>query len=133
MICLKTVDSVMTNLEMAIRFRQAMEQQIGTNSPVILEMQESLIEEEYKEFIAASAEEYFYNDDDTNVLKELTDLVFVCYQYAATRGWDLDEAMRRIYYSNMSKLDDQGKPIRRNDGKILKGPNYQKPDLDDLI
>jgi len=123
----------MTNLEMAIRFRQAMEQQIGTNSPVILEMQESLIEEEYKEFIAASAEEYFYNDDDTNVLKELTDLVFVCYQYAATRGWDLDEAMRRIYYSNMSKLDDQGKPIRRNDGKILKGPNYQKPDLDDLI
>lgn len=43
------------------------------------------------------------------------------------------EAYRRVHASNMSKLGDDGKPLRREDGKILKGPNYQPPVLDDLI
>lgn len=43
------------------------------------------------------------------------------------------EAFRRIHLSNMSKLDDSGKPIKREDGKILKGPNYKEPNLEDLI
>lgn len=133
MISLKTSKSMLTNMEMAIRFRQAMTQQIGTNNPVILEMQETLIEEEYKEFMTAVGEEYFFDDNGANVLKELTDVVVVCYQYAATRGWDLDEAMHRVYQSNMSKLDDNGKPIFRSDGKVMKGPNYQPPYLDDLV
>ena len=41
-------------------------------------------------------------------LKELADLVYVCYQYAANMGWDLDEAMHRVHESNMSKLDEYG-------------------------
>ena len=66
-------------------------------------------------------------------LKELSDLVFVCYQYAANMGWDLDEAMHRVHESNMSKLGKDGHPIYREDGKVLKGPDYQPPDLEDLV
>jgi predicted HAD superfamily Cof-like phosphohydrolase len=52
---------------------------------------------------------------------------------AAYLGLDLDEAMRRVFESNMSKLGDNGKPLRREDGKVLKGPSYQPPDLSDLV
>ena len=48
-------------------------------------------------------------------------------------GWDLDEAMNRVHLSNMSKLDEEGKPILREDGKVLKGPNYTPPNLEDLV
>ena len=66
-------------------------------------------------------------------LKELADLVYVCYQYAANMRWDLDEALGRVHLSNMSKLDLDGKPIYRADGKVLKGPNYKPPTLTDLV
>ena len=48
-------------------------------------------------------------------------------------GWDLDETLHRVHESNMSKLDEDGKPIYRDDGKVLKGPNYAPPNLDDLV
>ena len=73
------------------------------------------------------------NEHKENALKELADLVYVCYQYASNLGWDLDEAMDRVHKSNMSKLDEYGNPILREDGKVLKGPNYQPPDLSDLV
>jgi predicted HAD superfamily Cof-like phosphohydrolase len=47
--------------------------------------------------------------------------------------WDLDEALNRVHESNMSKLDEYGKPVYREDGKVLKGPNYLPPTLEDLI
>ena len=68
-----------------------------------------------------------------NCLKELADLVYVCYQYAENMRWNLDEAMDRVHKSNMSKLDEYGKPIYRDDGKVLKGPHYKPPDLKDLV
>jgi len=68
-----------------------------------------------------------------NCLKELADLVYVCYQYAENMGWDLDEALHRVHESNMSKLDEDGKPIYREDGKVLKGPNYAPPNLENLV
>ena len=68
-----------------------------------------------------------------NCLKELADLVYVCYQYAANMGWDLDKAMDRVHQSNMSKLGEDGLPIYRDDGKVLKGPNYKPPNLEDLV
>ncbi len=64
---------------------------------------------------------------------ELADLVYVCYQYAENLGWDLDEALYRVHQSNMSKLGEDDKPIYREDGKVLKGPNYQPPNLSDLV
>ena len=68
-----------------------------------------------------------------HALKELADLAYVCFQYAAARGWDLDEALDRVHRSNLSKLDDNLRPIRREDGKVLKGPNYKPPVLSDLV
>jgi len=89
--------------------------------------QKSLIDEEWSEF-----HEAFYFENEEAKLKELCDLVYVCYQFAANEGWDLDEAMDRIHKSNMSKLDENGQPIYREDGKVLKGPNYKPPNLTDL-
>ena len=66
-------------------------------------------------------------------LKELADVVYVCFQFAAAMDWDLDQAMIRVHESNLSKLDEDGKPVYREDGKVLKGPNYQPPDLSDLV
>ena len=91
-------------------------------------MQRDLIVEEFIEFGQAHTKE-----GAENCLKELADLVYVCYQYAENMEWDLDEAMRRIHRSNMSKLGLDGKPIRRADGKVLKGPNYEPPNLTDLV
>ncbi len=90
-------------------------------------MQLDLIAEEYKEFRESMREGF---DQE---LKELSDLVYVCFQYAENMGWDLEEALRRVHKSNMSKLGVNGKPILRRDGKILKGPNYQPPNLSDLV
>ena len=109
----------------AIKFRTAYQ---ISNSPSNRQVQKSLIDEEYKEFSQAVANEPYENE-----LKELADLVYVCYQYAENMEWDLDEAMNRVHRSNMSKLGLDGKPIRRTDGKVLKGPNYQPPILNDLI
>ena len=64
-----------------------------------------------------------------NLLKELADLVYVTYGYAAAHGWDLEEAVRRVHASNMSKLDDDRKPILNDEGKVKKGINYCKADM----
>ena len=96
--------------------------------------QKNLIVEEFKEFL--EAEGLLFRHDPaftTDTLKELADLVYVCYQYAESMGWDLDTAMDRVHTSNMSKLGEDGKPIYREDGKVLKGPNYKPPTLTDLI
>ena len=96
--------------------------------------QKMLVIEEFKEFL--EAEDLLFRDNPTiksDCLKELADLVYVCYQYAANMGWSLDEALDRVHKSNMSKLGEDGKPVYREDGKVLKGPNYEPPTLTDLI
>jgi predicted HAD superfamily Cof-like phosphohydrolase len=123
-------------LQQAIAFREAMDQPINTVNEYVHELQANLITEEYLEFVGAFDAEFktldTIEENQLAQLKELADLVFVCYQFAAARGWNLDAAMNRVFESNMSKLVD-GKPLRREDGKVLKGPNYQPPVLDDLI
>ena len=94
----------------------------------------SLITEEFKEFLQADGMLFRHGSNvQVECLKELADLVYVCYQYDANMGWDLDEAMYRVHESNMSKLDEDGKPIYREDGKVLKGPNFKPPNLEDLV
>ena len=96
--------------------------------------QQNLIVEEFKEFLQAEGMLYLSSSEHKeNALKELADIVYVCYQYAVNMGWDLDEAMHRVHESNMSKLGEDGKPIYRDDGKVLKGPNYAPPNLEDLV
>ena len=96
--------------------------------------QKNLIVEEFKEFLEAEGELWHNHPDyPSEALKELADLVYVCYQYAENMGWFLDEALDRVHQSNMSKLCKEGKPIYREDGKVLKGPDYEPPTLMDLI
>ena len=106
----------------------------NSNSRPARSKQHNLIVEEFKEFLQAEGMLYLSsNEHKENALKELADLVYVCYQYAANMQWNLDEAMDRVHKSNMSKLDEYGKPIYREDGKVLKGPNYKPPNLEDLV
>ena len=132
----------MSRLEEARKFREVFGQEILNNisnygfiKQKLWNMQLELIREESSEFFEA-ADEVFADPENNRrreeLLKELCDLVFVCYQFAATYQLDLDEALRRVFESNMSKLDESGKPIYRSDGKVLKGPNYQAPSLDHL-
>ena len=94
----------------------------------LLVLRKSLIKEEVNELIEAIEKE-----EATNVLKELVDVVVVCAGMADTYGWDFDTAFSRVHASNMSKLDDDGKPVYRTDGKVLKSKNYKYPYLDDLV
>ena len=106
------------------------------NSPTkkVRTYQKNLIVEEFKEFLEAEGELWHNHPDyPSEALKELADLVYVCYQYAENMGWFLDEALDRVHQSNMSKLGRDGKPVYREDGKVLKGPDYEPPTLMDLI
>ena len=97
-------------------------------------VQHKIIVEEFKEFLEAEGMLFMHGrNHQEHALKELADLVYVCYQYAENMGWFLDEALNRVHESNMSKLDKDGKPIYRDDGKVLKGPDYKPPDLSDLF
>ena len=115
----------LTLMDQAEEFRSAYMLMSGKT---VKGVQKALIDEEWSEF-----HEAFHFKDDCEQLKELADLVYVCYQMAASQEWELDEAMRRVHKSNMSKLGEDGKPIYRADGKVLKGPNYKEPTLTDLI
>ena len=117
--------------EQARKFREVFKQetldnisQFGFIKKQLWDMQVGLIDEESKEFIEAAGE-CFADPEDTDrrteLLKELSDLVFVCYQFATAFNLDLDKAMTLVFESNMSKLDEQGNPIFRPDGKVLKG------------
>lgn len=115
----------------AIEFRQAYSIK---NSLSLRETQKNLIVEEFKEFLEADSEMVLMHPQDREAcLKELADLIYVCAQYAENMNWDIEQALRRVHKSNMSKLGEDGKPIYREDGKVLKGPNYQPPNLQDLV
>ena len=125
--------------EQASVFRKTFRQEVLPNisrygfiKQQLWDLQLTLIKEESAEFLEAADELYADPENAarrTDVVKELADLVFVCYQFAAAYNIDLDDAMNRVFDSNMSKLDENGCPIFRADGKVLKGPNYKEPDL----
>jgi predicted HAD superfamily Cof-like phosphohydrolase len=83
-----------------------------------------LLDEEYEEVQGALA-----SGDRLAIAKELADLVYVAYGTALVYDIDLDIALKEVHKSNMTKLDDAGKPVLRKDGKVLKGPNYKPPDM----
>lgn len=87
-----------------------------------------LIEEEFNELKEAAA-----NRDVVEVADALGDIIYVVCGFAIEAGIDLEAAVAEIHASNMTKLDSDGSVIRREDGKILKGPNYRKPDIRAVI
>ncbi len=88
------------------------------------ELRLALIEEEVAELRAAVA-----ISDLAAVADALADIVYVAYGSAAVYGIDLDSVIDEVHASNMTKLGADGRPVRRADGKILKGPDYRPPNL----
>ena len=91
----------------------------------------ALIEEEFKEWFQ---EFIVYGSQKKEELKELADLLYVIYGYANARGWDVEEALRRVHKNNMGRMyQPDGTIKRRADGKIEKNKAYPKVDLGDLV
>jgi len=91
----------------------------------------------YAALIAEEADEWrseYQRDTGPEQLKELADLVYVVYGFANAKGWDLDEAVRRVHINNVGRcIQPDGSIQRRADGKILKNPDYPKVNLNDLV
>ena len=99
------------------------------------EMSATLVREEFLEW---SEERYLYNyggsSNHKDELKELSDLVYVIYGYANARGWNLDEAIKRVHENNIGRcVQPDGTIKRRADGKIIKNPDFPAVVLDDLV
>ena len=88
----------------------------------------NLIKEEVEELIEA-----MNNKDLLEVADALTDILYVTYGAGHAFGIDLDKCFEEVQNSNMSKLDEKGEPIFNESGKVMKGPNYFKPDLSKFI
>lgn len=83
-----------------------------------------LHEEEHGELVDA-----FNQDNIVEVADALADLVYIAYGTAISLGINLDKVIEEVHRSNMSKLNTDGRPIYREDGKVLKGPNYTPPEI----
>lgn len=119
-------------LELVREFHEVMN--LGINSEPRLPdaelrgLRSDLMLEEISEYIRAESQ-----DDIINIAEELADLVYVAYGTALEYGIPLDKIIEEKHRSNMSKLGDDGKPIRRDDGKILKGPNFSPPNTKEIL
>lgn len=133
------------HLAMLAEFMTAMNQPVsrGWGDIAGIRLGSKLIEEETEEFreavenlfenVECGEGEDVLNDSREDIAKELADILYVCHWTAAKIGIDVNEAFRRVHASNMSKLGPDGKPVKRADGKVLKGPDYHAPDLSDLV
>ena len=92
------------------------------------ELRLELIQEELDELSDAVADR-----DMVQIADALTDLLYVVYGAGHTFGIDLDECFQEVHSSNMSKLGEDGRPIHREDGKVMKGPGYFEPDLESIL
>ena len=94
----------------------------------IVKLRIDLIEEELNEL-----KEAINNNDIIEVADALTDILYVTYGAGHSFGVDLDSCFNEVQNSNMSKLGDDGKPIYNESGKVMKGPNYFKPNIKKII
>ena len=94
----------------------------------IIQLRIDLIKEELKEF-----QEAINNKDLIEIADALTDILYVTYGAGHSFGIDLDKCFAEVQRSNMSKLGENGKPIYNEHGKVMKGPNYIKPNLKQFI
>ena len=109
-------------------FGQNVKQSSSFSSEKINSLRVSLIKEELDELIEAMNKK-----DLVEVADALTDILYVTYGAGHAFGINLDECFQEVQNSNMSKLDNNGKPIYNDKGKVMKGPNYFKPDLSKFI
>lgn len=92
------------------------------------DLRNGLLAEEFLEYIEAEAK-----NDLVAIADALADMIYIIQGTALVYGLPLDEIFDEVHRSNMSKLDENGKPIYREDGKVLKGPNYEPPNIEEII
>jgi len=118
----------MSNFNDVKTFMETYDQEVKTKSEFpdkkIVKLRLDLIREELDELTNA-----IKNKDIVEVADALTDILYVTYGAGHSFGINLDKCFEEVQRSNMSKLDINGKPIYNKNGKVMKGPNYFKPDL----
>ena len=118
----------MSNFNDVKTFMETYDQEVKTKSEFpdkkIVKLRLDLIKEELDELTNA-----IKNKDIVEVADALTDILYVTYGAGHSFGINLDKCFEEVQRSNMSKLDINGKPIYNKNGKVMKGPNYFKPDL----
>ena len=122
----------MTNFDKVGTFMKTFGQEVKTkpsfNTDKINKLRLDLIREELTELTEA-----MNNKDLLEVADALTDILYVTYGAGHAFGINLDKCFEEVQNSNMSKLDENGKPIYNDHGKVMKGPNYFKPDLSKFV
>ncbi len=122
----------MSNFESVRIFMQTFGQEVKEKAAFpndkITSLRYELIKEELSEL-----QEAIDNRDIKEVADALTDILYVTYGAGHAFGIDLDKCFREVQNSNMSKLDSDGKPIYNDKGKVMKGPNYFKPNLSKFV
>ena len=122
----------MTNFQKVKIFMEKFGQEVKSSpsfsSTKINELRYNLIKEELDEFKQA-----LENKDLLEAADALTDILYVTYGAGHAFGIDLDSCFNEVQNSNMSKLGKDGKPIYNDQGKVMKGPNYFRPDLSKFI
>ena len=109
-------------------FGQEVKKKPGLSTEKINKLRVSLINEELEEFKDA-----IKNNDLKEAADALTDILYVTYGAGHAFGVNLDKCFDEVQRSNMSKLGDDGKPIYNDEGKVMKGPKYFKPDLNKFL
>ena len=122
----------MTNFQKVKIFMQTFGQEVKSNpsfsTEKINDLRYNLIKEELDELKQAIDDK-----DLLEVADALTDILYVTYGAGVAFGIDLDKCFEEVQNSNMSKLGEDGKPIYNEAGKVMKGPNYFKPDLSEFV
>ena len=122
----------MSNFSKVGTFMKTFGQEVKTKPSLstkkINKLRIELIKEELEELTEA-----MNNKDLLEVADALTDILYVTYGAGHAFGIDLDQCFEEVQNSNMSKLDENGKPIYNDSGKVMKGPNYFKPDLSKFV
>ena len=122
----------MSNFNKVGTFMKTFGQEVKTkpsfSSDKINKLRIDLIKEELEELTQAMNER-----DLLEVADALTDILYVAYGAGHAFGIDLDKCFEEVQNSNMSKLDENGKPIYNESGKVMKGPSYFKPDLSKFV
>ena len=122
----------MSNFKSVKKFMQTFGQEVKNKAAFpndkIIKLRYDLIQEELNEFKQALDQK-----DLKEVADALTDILYVTYGAGHAFGIDLDKCFDEVQSSNMSKLGDDGKPIYNEQGKVMKGPKYYKPDLNKFI
>ncbi len=122
----------MSNFRKVGTFMKTFGQEVKTkpsfSTDKINKLRIDLIKEELEELTEA-----MNNNDLLEVADALTDILYVTYGAGHAFGVDLDKCFEEVQNSNMSKLDENGKPLYNESGKVMKGPNYFKPDLSKFV